>query len=213
MSATPGVDLLGRLRMTQPGMIPAGIWNSLMAFLGSLTLLPGPGYRIKRAGLIGYTLEILKSSTSTSFPYQGSDASDQDGPKVRITYGTHNQVPPQIDDVALVPPVGTPPPLLTIGSEAKCVYAEFDFTFDALLNITITDGGASINSSNDPFPPATTLTFASDGSGTGSFYALLFGVTVDSSGTTPKVTIAQNLYASQQMIICGNTIVSQPTSS
>jgi hypothetical protein len=142
------------------------------------------------------------------FPYEGTDASDTTAGKVTVQYGTHNNVPPTIDGIQLTQPPGTAPPKLTLGADAQCVYVEYDFTFDVTGAITGYTGN-TVNSTNDPFPPANVLTFASDGSGTGSLYQTLFAVAVATPsvpGGSYSVEIDQNIYASQIFAICGNQI-------
>ena len=151
--------------------------------------------------------------TTNSFPYEGTDASDTTAAKVTVFFGTHNNVPPQIGGVDLVPPVGTPVPKLSLGTTPGLayVYVEFDFTFDTAQKITGYTG-KSIHYATDAVP-SSTLTFATDGSGTGSLYQLLFLAIVaapSGAGGSYSATIYPNLNASQQFSICGASIVVTP---
>jgi hypothetical protein len=147
-------------------------------------------------------------SSVAPYPYQGQNASDATAPKVTVNFGTHNNVPPQIDSVDLVPPIGTPIPKLTLSPTDLIVYVEFDFVFNWLQQIT-SYTRRTIQSSGSSTPPANSLTFADDGSGTGSFYQTLFATQITApTGTGPYIVKPiPNIKASQTFYICAGNII------
>ncbi len=152
-------------------------------------------------------------SGNPATPYQGFDASDTTAAKVMVSFGTHNNVPPQIDGTDLIPPIGTPAPALNVGtSEGPVyVYVEFDFSFDATGNITAYTGKKIDYATSSTDVPASTLNFNDDGSGTGSFYQTLFGATVNapagSGGSYSVSNISPNITSSQVFYICGTQLL------
>jgi len=145
--------------------------------------------------------------SASPFPYQGSNASDGTAPKVKVRFGTHNNVSPQIGGVDLIPPLGTPVPALTLSPEDTIVYVEFDFSFNAIQQITAYSGRKVLSGGSAPLISA--LTIADDGSGTGIFYQTLFGVIITEpvGAGAYGVAISQNLDYSPTFFLCSGQII------
>jgi hypothetical protein len=144
---------------------------------------------------------------ASTFPYQLADVSDTDSGKVTVRYGTHNSFSPTIYGTSLLPPLGTAVPVLTLDDDAQIVYVEMDFTWDINQNTTISDG--IVQQSDSPTAPAITLNFNTDGSGNGSLYQILSGVSVIApvGVGSYKVTLAQQVVRPQMFYLCGNALI------
>lgn len=142
-------------------------------------------------------------TATTNTPYMGKDVSNASAGKVTVVYGTHNNQVATIGGTPLQPPFGTPIPVLTLGISDTVVYIEVDVDFDVTGAIT-SYTGTTITSGTSM--PSSSLSFNPDGSGTGSFYQDLFGVTVNppSGGGNYSVTIGQNIFSSITFVVCGN---------
>lgn len=125
----------------------------------------------------------------------GADASVGTTPKYTITYGTYGGVVPTISGVALVP--DTTANIITLGSTDVAVYMQCDFTYDATTGIvTIID---AILTSTPTLPiPTSTI-----GSGSGTLYQIIYGVTVTFDlSRNASVTAAPGVSTSQNFNVC-----------
>jgi len=177
---------ISRLRMVKPGIIPAVVWNLLIDILRSLQIGASPDYE-RKITPFGTTLDIKggEGGGKTVHPYQGSDASEEGTPKVKIRIGTHNGITPTVEGEPMVVDVNEN--VLTLGSGDKIVYVQLN------LNDDYTIASAEIHSSEDattPEPDDSTV------------YQLLFFVDIDDDG---KVTVADNVLGSQNMGWCFGT--------
>lgn len=79
-----------------PGSPLSASWaRDIVNCLRSITLRPGKGYRLRHdPGGTTLVIDPFATTPAPTHPWQLIDASDTDGPKVRVVYGTANGVAP-----------------------------------------------------------------------------------------------------------------------
>jgi len=207
------------LKASPNGFVLGSSYNNLIDLIRSIEIASSPDYNINR-NLGGTKLNINfppvhHGTPITPFPFMLTDVSDADSGKVTVSPGTYNNIPPMIGGVELIPPHGTPIPILTLDYNSYVVYVHYSFSFDSSGNIT----GYStreILATDSSSPPSNAVSLATDGSGTADFYETISFVGVNDvtlvDAPPYTVDIFQNIKSSQTFSVCGGGISHQITS-
>lgn len=180
-----------KVRRGEP--VKASDWNALIDYLRSSQLQPSAGVRVIRTGM-GTTLAVTVDATTRPpvavHPFKLFDATDSDGPKIRVLYGALAQrAPDGMSDG------DNPPYTLDISSDVK-IYGGVSFeTVDGERRVTsrwIEDSEDYKDNTED------------------TAYILIGSVSVDSD--TGKIkSIAQALTWSPDVKACRNWFSDPPT--
>lgn len=179
------------LRMVKSGRVPKEAWNRLVDIVHTGWINNLNGGLMSRIYGVGTNLDVRsgRGGGEVIHAYKGFDASETTTAKVKIQFGTHNDVVPKIGGVALSVNLGDN--VLNLADSDLNVYVQLDL--DEYFQVT----AASIHASGSSGVPDNTETTA---------YQLLFGVGIATDGSGNKrVTVGQNVSSSQRYNYCGGS--------
>lgn len=157
--------------------------NSIVDAIVERTPRPGTGYVI-RPGTGGFTLRIQgqgggHGASAVLTPLSLVDASDKDGAKIRIVYGTIGNQP-----IAGMSPGDNPPYVLPVSGASGFVWAVITTDDNGIVDSVTADLGAKVPSDEDTVG-----------------YLVLGSYSLDAS---KNLTVASALAGSQQCTRCRN---------